>query len=343
MDDVVIDGSLGEGGGQVLRSSLSLAAVTGRPVRVVRVRARRRRPGLRRQHLAAVQAAAEVTGGAVDGAELGSSSVRFAPGPVRAGTYRFAIGTAGSATLVAHTVLPILLAADGPSTVRIEGGTHNPMAPPFEHLAEVFLPVVQRMGPAVDARLHRHGFAPAGGGSLTLRVTPAPLRPVELLEPPTIRRIEAVALLAQLPAHIAHRELAAVGEALGLPARDLRVQEVDADGPGNALLIRGQLRHGVMLASAVGELRKPAERVATEAIRAFRSLRDHRVPVGPHLADQLLLPLAMAGGGAFRTLPLTPHARTHLEVIGHFLTARFTVGETRRSATVRVEGPSGSV
>jgi hypothetical protein len=153
-----IDGSLGEGGGQILRNSLSLSLATGKPFRIENIRAGRERPGLLRQHLTAVLAAVEVGGAGVEGATLGSTAVTFSPGKVRAGDYRFAVGTAGSGTLVLQTVLPALLTADAPSHIAIEGGTHNSAAPPFDFLDRAFLPLIERMGPKVRLQFERFGF-----------------------------------------------------------------------------------------------------------------------------------------------------------------------------------------
>ena len=179
---VAIDGAVGEGGGQTLRTSLALSLVTGRAFRITNIRAGRAKPGLLRQHLTAVRAAVEISDAACDGAEIGAGELVFRPGAVRAGDYRFAIGTAGSTTLVLQTVLPALALAGGPSRLTLEGGTHNPFAPPFDFLARTFLPVFNRFGPQVEATLTRAGFYPAGGGQIAVSVVPVDrLRPVELL------------------------------------------------------------------------------------------------------------------------------------------------------------------
>jgi RNA 3'-terminal phosphate cyclase (ATP) len=186
---VRIDGSAGEGGGQILRSALALALATGRPFEITNIRAGRKKPGLLRQHLTAVTAAAAVSGTQAPGARLGAGELRFTPGAIAPGEYRFAVGTAGSTTLVLQTVLPPLLVARGPSTLILEGGTHNPYAPPFDFLAKAFLPLVARMGPRVEAVLERPGFYPAGGGCIRVRVEPAPrLERLDLLERGEIHR-----------------------------------------------------------------------------------------------------------------------------------------------------------
>src|SRR5215470_13994646 len=165
-----IDGSFGEGGGQILRSSLSLSLVTGKPFRIENIRANREKPGLLRQHLTAVPAAAEVGAAEVEGASLGSKALSFVPGKVRAGEFRFAIGTAGSGTLGHQTILPALITAVGPSRIDIEGGTHNPAAPPFDFLERSFIPLIERMGPKVKFELQRFVFYPGGGGRMVLEV-----------------------------------------------------------------------------------------------------------------------------------------------------------------------------
>src|SRR5262245_1101885 len=212
----VIDGSQGEGGGQILRTALALSLVTGTPFRLEKIRAGRDRPGLLRQHLTAVTAAVEIGSATADGVALGSPELVFRPGPVRPGTYRFAVGTAGSAGLVLQTVLPPLLGAAGSSTIVVEGGTHNRHAPPFDFLDRAFLPLLARMGARVRATLDRPGFYPAGGGQLTVEVTPTPaLAPLTLLERGAARRRRARAVVANLPAAIAHRELRVVRDQLG--------------------------------------------------------------------------------------------------------------------------------
>jgi RNA 3'-terminal phosphate cyclase (ATP) len=333
-----LDGSMGEGGGQILRTSLALAMVTGTPVRIRDIRARRSRPGLMRQHLTAVQAAARVSGARIEGAEVGSREIAFTPGEVRPGDYRFDIGTAGSSTLILQTVLPALLHAGGPSRVTIAGGTHNPGAPPFDYLDRVFLPVLRRMGVRIEAALESPGFYPAGGGQLSVTIDPPDrLAGLELLERGEIRSHRAVAILSRLPRHVAERELDEVARETGWDSGSLEVREVDSPGPGNILLLEVESAAVTEIFAGFGEKGVRAEEVADRALRELRRYLDAGVPVGEHLADQLLLPFALAGAGAFATLPLSLHATTQIDLIPRFLDVRIEVeAEEAGRVVVRV-------
>jgi RNA 3'-terminal phosphate cyclase (ATP) len=335
---ITIYGSTGEGGGQILRTALALSIVTGTPFRIDRIRARRRRPGLMRQHLTAVEAARAVSGAQVDGASIGSSSLYFRPGAAAPGDHHFAVGTAGSATLVLQTVLPALLSAPAPSRLVLEGGTHNPMAPPFDFLRLAFLPLLGRMGARVEARLERPGFYPAGGGRIVVRVEPCALAPLELLErgAPVSRR--ARALVASLPSSIARRELDVVAQRLAWHDRDLRIETVtDSLGPGNLLSLEVAHEQVTEVFTGFGERGVPAEQVAARACDEAAAYLASDAPVGKHLADQLLLPLALAGGGAFRTVPLDGHTTTQLELIPRFLPTDMTAREEAPGGAWAVE------
>jgi RNA 3'-terminal phosphate cyclase (ATP) len=342
-DWITIDGSTGEGGGQILRSSLALSLVTAKPFRIENIRARRKKPGLLRQHLTAVQAAAAVSGARVSGGDLGSRTLSFEPSQVQGGDYRLAVGTAGSATLVFQTILPALLLARSPARVTLEGGTHNPFAPPFDFLARTFLPVLRRMGASIDVRLETHGFYPAGGGRFTVDIKPcASLGPVALSDRgPT--RVHAKALVASLPENIAKRELSIVRDRLGLDRSMCRIDSVDSSiGPGNVLMILIESDTSVEVVTGFGIKGVSAEKVAASACDEAEKYLRSDVPVGVHLADQLLIPMAMAGGGSFRTLEPTAHTVTNADVIRQFLDVpidieqesndvyRVTVGERTR-------------
>jgi RNA 3'-terminal phosphate cyclase (ATP) len=322
---LIIDGSHGEGGGQIVRSSVALAAVTGQPLTIENIRAGRDKPGLRRQHLTAVQAAAEICRARLDGAQIGASRLEFRPQQVVGGEYRFAIGTAGSATLVLQTVLPALLTADLPTSLVLEGGTHNPWAPTFDFLVKSYLPLVQRMGPRVDATLQRPGFYPAGGGRFTVQITPtARLEGFDLRERGELLEWHVRAVVANLPRHIAERECQAIQGKSGWPDECFLIDEVaDAAGPGNVVSIELVSQNVTEVFTGFGQKGVRAERVASNVWRAADEYLQAGVPVGPHLADQLLLPLGISahsgGGGSFRTLALSRHSTTHIDVLGKFL------------------------
>jgi len=334
---LTIDGSMGEGGGQVLRSSLGLSLVTGRPFRIEGIRAGRRKSGLLAQHLAAVRAAAEIADADVMGAAPRSRDLTFVPGAVRPGRYEFSVGTAGSATLVLQAVLPALVTASGPSSLRVEGGTHNPWAPPFDFLEKTFLPLLAEMGPTIRARLERPGFFPAGGGILRVEVEPVSrLSPVRIEERGEIRHRRGRVLLARLPGHIAEREVGVLAERLGWPEDRFTVDEAPGSrGPGNVVMVEMGDRRLTEVFTGFGSRGVPAERVAGAAAGEALRWLESGAPVGVHLADQIMLPFALAGGGSFRTLPLSEHAKTNLEVIRRFLRLKVAI-ETERDGTCRV-------
>ncbi|MDP2311841.1 MAG: RNA 3'-terminal phosphate cyclase [Pseudomonadota bacterium] len=331
-----IDGSYGEGGGQVLRSALGLSLATGTPFQIENIRAGRARPGLLRQHLAAVRTAAAVGRAEVSGDSLGSRALSFAPRALVAGEHHAAIGSAGSAMLVVQAVLPALLVADAPTRLVVEGGTHNPSAPPFDFIASTFGPLLARMGARVRVTLERPGFYPAGGGRVVVEVEPAPLGPLVLVERGAVRSIRARAVVSGLSTRIAHRELHVLRERFGLARDALVCEEIeDPVGPGNVVHVEVVCEHVTETFTAFGEKRVRAEEVATAVADEAQAWIDRDVPVGEHLADQLLLPLALAAragargagprdGGRFRTGPVTLHTTTNAEVIARFLDVRFT-------------------
>ena len=316
---IIIDGSEGEGGGQVLRNSCALSLVTGQPFRITNIRGKREKPGLMRQHLTAIEAACQVGGAECEGLAIGASEILFRPGAVRGGDYRFAVGTAGSTSLVLQTVLVPLLLADAPSRLVLEGGTHNMMAPPFDFLERVFLPIVNRMGPRVEARLVRHGFYPRGGGRVEVDITPAPLRPVECVERGALTGVSATALFAGLPFDIAARELDTARRILDWPEEVFAVRQLpDDQGPGNVLLLEARFEQVSEVVTGFGKLGVSAESLAKTAAQRMAGFLQSRAFAGPYLADQLLLPFAVAGGGAFTTVKPSQHSRTAADVIRMF-------------------------
>ncbi len=340
MDHVIhLDGAMGEGGGQILRSALALSLITGTPVHLHNIRAGRKKPGLLRQHLTAVEAARRIGMAFAVGAELGSLELEFIPQGIVPGHYSFAVGTAGSATLVLQTILPALLTAGGPSSLVLEGGTHNPFAPPFDFLEKVYLPLLCRMGPRVSAKLERHGFFPAGGGRFTVSIDPVPeLRPIELLERGALLRRQGRALVARLGRQVARRELGVLMQQLGLRQNELTIEEITTSpGPGNVVMLELESEHAMEIVTSFGARGVAAEQVAEQAAKEAQRYLAAAVPVGEHLADQLLLPFAMAGSGAYRTVFPSLHTTTNIEVIQKFLDVQITVeAEANHAAVIRV-------
>lgn len=338
---IEIDGSEGEGGGQVLRSALSLSMCTGQPFRIVNVRAKRPKPGLMRQHLTAVRASAEISGAEVTGDEVGSREITFRPRAVRAGEYAFHVGTAGSCTLVLQTVLPPLMMASESSTVRITGGTHNKAAPPVDFLTRAFLPLLGRIGPRVSLELVRHGFYPRGGGEIVARIAPGPLRRLDVAARGECVRHYAEAYITAIPMHVAERELEAVGRRLNWSADERHLRGLSNDvGPGNALTLTVECEHVTEVFTGFAEKGVSAERVADQAIDEARAWLASDGAVGPHLADQLLLPISLAGAGSLTTSAITEHFRSQAAVIQMFLGTIFDVANGARSVAVTVgRGP----
>jgi RNA 3'-terminal phosphate cyclase (ATP) len=326
---LTIDGSSGEGGGQILRTALALSLVTAKPFRIENIRAGRKNPGLLRQHLTAVNAATEISRAEVTGAAIGSRELTFAPGSVVSGNYAFAVGTAGSTTLVLQTVLPALLIASGKSKLILEGGTHNPFAPPFDFLEKSFLPLINRMGPRVTAELERPGFYPAGGGRMSVTIEPATrLDRLDLPARGEVLARRARAVVANLPISIAERELKVIARKLSWPREFTTAESIErSPGPGNVVIIELECEQVTEVFTGFGERSLRSEAVAEKAVQQARRYIGSEAAVGEHLADQLLIPMSMAGGGSFTTLPLSRHATTNIEVIGRFLEVRIETSQ----------------
>jgi len=332
---ILLDGSHGEGGGQILRTALGLSALTGKPFAISNIRAGRKKPGLLRQHLACVKAATAICAAEVRGAEMGSTELSFTPNEVTAGRYHFAVGSAGSSTLVLQTILPPLLLAQGQSgrgsaresVVSLEGGTHNPFAPPVDFLTAAFLPIVKRMGGEVDVAIDRCGFFPAGGGRWTATIRPAQkLSPITLNERGEPLRRVARAIVADLPGEIAKRELERVEKRLGWQGDQLQIRQLpQGQGPGNALMLTLESEHVTEVCTSFGERGVSAENVGDGAVEQMREYLAATAPVGEHLADQLLIPFALAGGGSFTAVKASLHATTNIDVIQKFLKVRIDV------------------
>ena len=330
---IAIDGSYGEGGGQILRTSLALSLVTGKPFKIENIRAGRKRPGLMRQHLTAVNAAAEIGNAKIIGNSIGSQTFTFEPEAINAGKYHYAVGTAGSCTLVLQSILPALIMADGPTEIKMEGGTHNLFAPPFDFLDKVFFPVVRSMGVNVNAKLEKPGFYPAGGGCFSVEINPVKeFKKVELVKRGKLIKISACAAVSNLPVSIAMRELKVVKREFNLEDSCLEVKEVkDSPGPGNLITLAVESDNITELFTGFGENGVKAEKVAKRTVHQARAYLEHDVTAGRYLADQILIPMALAAGGKFRTLPPTKHTVTNIEIIKKFLDIEISLNEVEQN------------
>lgn len=336
---IEIDGSLGEGGGQIVRSALTLSMVTGQSFRIRNIRAGRPKPGLMRQHVAAVSAAAAVSSAETGPVAVGDGELCFVPGELRGGEYEFAIGSAGSSSLVLQTLVPALLHANGPSSIRITGGTHNPMAPPVEFLQRAYRPLLARMGAHIDFALLRHGFYPAGGGVVTAHVKPVHTwRMLDLLARGDRKAGYAESVIAGIHRSVLTRELECVRAAMGWTEEQMRPMPLpDSHGPGNVLLLTVEHDHVTEVFTAFGEKMVRAEAVAKRVVQEARRYLASGAAVGEYLGDQLMLPMALAGGGSFSVEQISRHARTNAHIISLFLPVAFRFEQHARHAVCTVE------
>lgn len=318
-----IDGAMGEGGGQVLRSAMSLSALTQTPIEIVNIRANRAKPGLMRQHLTSIKAVAQVCGGQLTGAELRSNAIQFIPQSIQAGDYHFAIGTAGSTTLVCQTLLPILSQADQPSSIRLQGGTHNGLSPSLDFLSQTFFPMLSRMGLHTEIKVDQFGFNPVGGGDWHIRITPCQtLEPLRYHTAPVDQR-HIHAMSSRLPKHVVEREISAALAHKGWEHAQQSRQYVTAPGCGNFFAVRiGDVSHQIQF-EKTGEVGIRAESVARQTLHHAHTFIHSGAAVDEYLADQLLLYLFLAGEGSFTTTAPSLHTTTNIQVIEMFTDLRF--------------------
>jgi RNA 3'-terminal phosphate cyclase (ATP) len=329
---IELDGAQGEAGGQVLRSALALSICTQQPFRMTNIRIHRDMPGLLRQHLAAINAAADLANADTSGAQLGSREVAFRPRQCRSGQYAFEVGAGGSCSLILQTVLPVLLLADGPSTVRITGGTHHNNAPPFDFLQRALIPVLERMSAQVKLGLSGFGFPPQGSGGMHIDILPSTLTSISIHERGARISHFAEAYVAGLPADVAQRELATIGRCLHWGTDQLHVQALPPTvGRANAISVTLAYQHITEVFTGFNEPGVRAETVAQNVASEVERYLIDSAPIGPHLADQLLLPMALCGSGSFTTSVPSAHFRSNAFVIEQF-TGRRVVVEAQANA-----------
>ena len=317
---IEIDGSFGEGGGQILRSSLSLSIFSQQPVVIKNIRAGRKKPGLMRQHLTAVKAAAEICNAQVRGAEISSLKLYFDPGKVKAGNYNFDIGTAGSTTLVLQTLLPVLILADGESNISLGGGTHNEFAPPVDFLYHSFFNQLKKMGPEIKINLRKFGFFPVGGGKIDVNIKPVrKLNQIEITKKGNQLSKKAIAYSSLIPESIGKSEMKIIRKRMGWNEVNCIAKIVDSPGPGNVVILIDENDNSTEVFTGFGRRNYKLKNVTEDALREYAEYIDSDVPVYKYLADQLIIPMALAGGGCFLTTEPTLHTLTNIEVVKKFL------------------------
>lgn len=337
---LVLDGSHGEGGGQIVRTALALAALTRTAVCIENIRAGRRKPGLRPQHLTAVQALAKITNATLTGATIGSSTLTFSPQSLTSGQYRFDVaqqtGSAGAVSLLAQTLLPVLAFAATPSSLVLLGGTHVPWSPPFHYLAWVFLPALGEMGFSATASIQRWGFYPQGGGEIHLTLSPVThLQGVTWTEPPAPTAFQGLSAAANLPDQVIQRQSQSLRQHLSCPL-PIRAEKPVSRSAGSFVFLWGP-RAGF---SALGARGKPAEEVGQEVGQALQGFLASKASLDRHLADQVILYAALAHGQTtFTTEALTLHLMTNIWVIRQFLDATIKVsGDLHSPGAIQVQG-----
>ena len=323
---IKIDGSMGEGGGQILRTSLALSAITGKPFTVEKIRANRQKPGLMRQHLTGVEAVTQICNARVVGASLNSQSLEFIPSKILGGKFMFSIGTAGSTNLIFQTVLYPLLYADKPSTVVISGGTHNDMAPPFDFIQKSFLPILNTMGASVSLELVQAGFYPAGGGSIKITIDPAVRwKSISILERGKLLNEKIVGIICRLPETIIEREVKEIRKLSKKAFLAVEIIEFKSQSAGNLIMIQQENEYITNVFTGFGNIKLSAEKVAEMVFNEYSAFNKTEAPVGEYLADQLLLPMALAGKGEMIITERSLHFDTNIEVIQKFLDVKFKI------------------
>ncbi|MDV2468633.1 RNA 3'-terminal phosphate cyclase [Acinetobacter chinensis] len=333
---IQIDGSQGEGGGQILRTALSLSMLTGIPFELINIRAGRKKPGLMRQHLVCVQASQSISNAKTEGAELHSQKLYFQPQHVQAGTYDFQIGSAGSTILVLQTLLPVLMMQKQTSQISIHGGTHNPMAPTADFISHCFLPAIQRLGIHVDFKCERAGFFPIGAGQINATVYPWQHKmKFSGMNKGKLISSSGYAAALNIPSNIAERELDVLNQKLNLTEQKrLNFQGISQ---GNTAFVLLNYEQHQQVFTRLGEMKKSAETVAHELAKDVQAYIASDAVADEYLTDQLLLPLALGQGGEFTATIISQHAQTQAQIIQKFLDCEIRFEATGKNFKVSVQ------
>ncbi len=325
---IEVDGSHGEGGGQIMRTSLAIASLLGEDLRIYNIRRKRPKPGLARQHLVSVRAIREITQAEIEGARLGSTELTYRPGKIKPGKYKVDIGTAGSISMVLHTLLPVCLFAGQPMELLIRGGTDVKWSPPVDYLKHVFLPIIGKMGVRAKIEIQSRGYYPKGGGIVRAAVHPLPsLRALKLLELGAVAGIRGIAHSSNLPCHIVERMANAAENKLNYPCSiEHECGKGFSTGTGIVLWVTGE--NSFLGSSSLGEVGKRAEKVGEEAAAQLVEELQANAPLDSHMSDQVIPYLALAEGTSrVRVAKLTNHVTTNIYVVEKILSLKFKIKE----------------
>jgi len=327
MKTIRIDGSFGEGGGQILRTALSLSCITGSSLNIFNIRKGRKKPGLMPQHQTCVNAISEICNAEVSGNAIGSTELTFVPRKIRPGDYFFDIKTAGSSSLVIQTLLPALIFSDGISRITIKGGTHVPSSPSYNYISEVFIPLLHRIGIKMETSINKYGFYPKGGGEVSFKIFPCEkIKRLNVVNRGELLSITGYSAVANLPLHIAERQKNSVIQDLSPLSANIDILEVTSFGQGTFVFLKGAYENILTGFSALGERGKRAEDVGREAASIFKDFNNSSACLDPHLADQIVIYLSLAQeGSTFTTSRITQHLLTNLWVIEKFLNIRYEI------------------
>ena len=335
-----IDGSYGEGGGQILRTALALSAILMKPFSIHHIRSKRKNPGLQAQHLETVEALSQITEAQTEGVKFGSQKITFFPQKILPGNYQFEVKTAGSTLLLFQAIFFPLSMTQRPSSVILVGGTHVPWSPPFQYLSEVFLPTLEPMGISVNAAIEKWGFYPRGGGKIQLNIHPVhELKPIRLTDRGLLKRIRGLSALSNLPRHVAERQkdqaMKRIQKELKMDAEINILYDAPSNGPGSFLFLLAEYEKTIAGFSSLGQRGKPAEKVADETVDDLKDYLSSEGCIDPHLADQLVPFMALTkGNSSFITTRITNHLLTNLWIISHFLEVKVEqqgeIGKTGR-------------
>ncbi len=348
---IEIDGSFGEGGGQILRNAISFSAVIGKSIRIYNIRAKRTPPGLRPQHATAVKAVAEIVNAKVEGLDIGSREIFFYPGEKKSGKFFFDAGTAASTILILQSLMPVMAFSNGKIEVELRGGTNNPLAPPIEYLKEVLLPILRRMGYKGDVELIKRGFYPKGQGIVKAFSIPVDhLKSIELTDFGKVEYIKGLSYSSLLPDHIVKRMAQSAKQLLenaGYKNVDIELEALQKDNPkcslspGCGIILYAYLSSNAIVASDIlGKLGKPAEKVGFEAANELIKQLNTKSPVDKHLGDQLIIWISLAEGlSRIKVSEFTLHTLTSIEVCKKLIGANFKIdGKLGESALITCNG-----